>query len=365
VTAAWLKVAPRLTPEVSLFAEGWVMGQDLFGSADAEGLLREAYLALRLGSVDVWIGKQIIVWGRADRINPTDNLTPRDFTLLVPDEDDQRFGTPAVRATYFLGSLSLTGIWLLGAEPDVVPIRRPPPPLSLGERSPGGALGQGAVRIDQTGKGIEWSLSYFDGFDRVPDLGIGRVGGSGVGLFLRPHRIRVLGGDLATTVGRYGLRAEAAYTFTEDSRGDDPHIKNPFFFMVAGGDRTFFEHLNVNLQYILRVVSRYRSPFSIQDPLTRAVAIEGALLTNQLDRVQHSVSVRLSDRWLNETLQAELAGIVTVHRVGFVLRPRVTYALSDHWRVAVGGDLFGGDPLAFLGNLRKNSTAFVEFRWSF
>ena len=36
--------------------------------------------------------------GRADRINPTDNLTPRDFTLLVPDDEDQRFGTAAIRA---------------------------------------------------------------------------------------------------------------------------------------------------------------------------------------------------------------------------------------------------------------------------
>lgn len=365
MAAVWLKAAPRLTPDVSLFAEGWVMSRDLFGGGEAEGTLREAYLGLRLGPVDVRAGKQIIVWGRADRINPTDNLTPRDFTLPVPEDDDQRVGAPAVRATYFFGSLSLTGIWLADFAPDVVPIRRPPPPLTVRERTPGDTLGQGAVRIEQTGKAVDWSLSYLDGFDLTPDLGIGPVGGSGIGLFLRSHRVRVIGADAAATVGRYGLRGEAAYTFTEDPRGDNPHVKNPFFFLVVGGDRTFFEHLNVNLQYLLRVVTRYHSPFGIQDPLAQAVAIQGALLANQLDQVQHAVSLRVSNRWLNETLEAELVGIVSVHRVGYVLRPRVTYALSDHWRLAVGADLFGGDRLSFLGNLRENSTGFVELRWSF
>ena len=168
-----------------------------------------------------------------------------------------------------------------------------------------------------------------------------------------------------TVVGPYGLRGEAAYTFTEDADGDDPGIKNPFFFLVVGADRTFLEHLNVNVQYILRVVTRYHSPFGIRDPLAREVAVQAALLVNQLDHMQHSFSLRVSHRWLHETLEAELATIVSVDRFGWVLRPRVTYALTDRWRLTVGGDLFGGDRLSFFGNLRENSAAFVELRWSF
>lgn len=306
------------------------------------------------------------MWGRADRINPTDNLTPRDFTLLVPDDEDQRFGAPAVQAKYYLGSLSLTGVWLAGFEADTVPLRRPPPPLVIRDRRPDGStLAQGAIRLEQTGRMVDWSLSYFDGFDRIPDLAVGPQGAAGGELILKSHRIRVVGADAATKVGRYGLRGEAAYTFTEDGAGTDPNVKNPFFFMVVGGDRTFLEHLNVNLQYLLHVVTAYRSPFQIQDPLTREVAVQADLLTNQLDRVQHSFSLRVSNRWLNETLQAELAGLVSAQRFGWALRPRVTYALSDHWRAAVGADIFGGNRLSFLGNLRDNTTAFVEIRCTY
>ena len=54
------------------------------------GRLREGYL--ETGN-DAWrwrVGRQIIAWGRSDRINPTDYLAPRDLTLLVPEDDEQR-----------------------------------------------------------------------------------------------------------------------------------------------------------------------------------------------------------------------------------------------------------------------------------
>jgi len=363
--ALWLRAAPRFGENLSLFAEGWVRSQDLFGDVDPEGLLREAYLDLRYGPIDVRAGKQIVTWGRADRINPTDVVTPRDFTLLVPDDEDQRFGETAIRATYFQRGLSLTGIWLLDFEPSVVPLRKPPPPLTIRERKPGGQLAQGAVRLEQSGSAVDWSLSYFDGLDTIPDLALSATGLRGPELVLQSHRVRVVGIDAATAVGPYSLRGEAAYTFTEDENGADPAIKNPFLFVVVGGDRTFVERLNVNLQYILRVVMHYQSPFDIANPLTRDVAVQAALLDNQLDHVQHSFSLRVSYRWLQDTLEAELAAVVTVDRFGWVLRPRVTYALTDRWRLTVGGDLFGGERLSFFGNLRDNSAAFAELRWSF
>ncbi|MBI3605573.1 MAG: hypothetical protein HY202_06050 [Nitrospirae bacterium] len=49
-----------------------------------------------------FVGKQIVVWGRADGINPTDNLTPHDFTVLLPFEDDQRFGTTALKLDLYI-----------------------------------------------------------------------------------------------------------------------------------------------------------------------------------------------------------------------------------------------------------------------
>ncbi len=363
-SALWLKMAPKLWPQASLTVEGWVRNQDLFHEDATDGALREAYFDASLRDLDLRIGKQLIVWGRADRINPTDNLTPRDFTLLVPEDDDQRLGAVAAKATYYLGGVALTGIWLPHFDPHTIPIGRRSG-VTIRERLPQNTLAQGAARIEQTGKAVDWSLSYYDGFDLFPDIALEQVRDSGEDLVLRHHRIRVIGADAATTVGRYGLRAEAAYTFTEDSRGADPRVKNPFFSLVAGGDRTFFEYLNVNLQYLFHYVVRHRSPSEILDPVERSVAIEQAGISNQFDRVQHGLSLRVSHKWLNETLEGEVAAVVLFARLDYVVRPKLLYALTDRWKLTVGADIFRGEPQSFLGRLRDNSTAYAELRWSF
>jgi uncharacterized protein DUF1302 len=363
--ALWLKAAPRLAEKAALLVEGWVMNQDLFHEDATGGRWREAYIDLGLGPFDVRLGKQIVAWGRADRVNPTDVVSPRDFTLLVPDDDDQRFGVAALKATYYAGTVSVTGLWLAEFEPHVTPIPRPDAPFTTRERVPADPVAQWAVKLDHTGGGFDWSLSYFDGFDPFPDLGIDRVTPAGVELILRHHRIRVVGADAATTVGRYGLRGEAAYTFTEDPAGDNPQVKNPFFFMVVGGDRTVAEHLNINLQYIFRYVVHFRSPVDISNPVERGVATQQAVASNQLDRIQHGAAVRISHRWLNDTLEGEVASILSLTRLDYVLRPKLTYALTDRLKGVVGADVFRGPPRSFLGNLRENTTVYAELRWSF
>src|SRR5262249_30531415 len=149
----------------------------------------------------------------------------------------------------------------------------------------------------------DWSVSYYNGSALFPDLSIERRGPLPIGILMSYHRIQVVGADAATTLGRYGLRGEAAYTFTKESRGIDPEVTNPFFFLVLGADRTFLEHLNVNVQYIFRAIINYQDPETLRNPLQRNVAIRQALINNPLDRIEHAVSTRINNRWLNDTLE--------------------------------------------------------------
>ncbi len=364
-TALWLKAAPKLLDNLSLVAEGWVRNQDLFHADATDGRLREGYLDAHWERLDLRVGRQIIAWGRADRINPTDNLTPRDYTLLVPEDDDQRLGVAAGRATLALGAgAALTGIWLPEFEPHTIPLRKTPG-VTLRDRTPGETLGRWALKLEQTGGAVDWSLSFYDGFDLIPDFAVDRVGLGFLDVAVKHHRIRVVGADAATTLGRFGLRGEAAFTFTEDPHGGKPHVKNPFFFLVLGADRTFGESLNVNLQYLFRYVVRHRSPVDLVDPVVRAVATDQALVANELDEVQHGASLRVSNKWLNETLETEVGAVLTFTRLDFVVRPKVSYAVTDRWKVVAGADLFRGERRSFFGRLRDNSTAYVEVRWSF
>ncbi len=367
----WLKASPRLGENAGALFEGWVMNSRLFEAEATEGKLRQGYLDLTTGPLDLRIGKQLIVWGRADRINPTDNLTPRDFTLLVPEDDDQRFGVSGLKTTLHARDIKVTGIWLPVFSPDKIPLGTQPF-VTFREITPSFALGRGqwAARLEQTGRTVDWSLSYFDGFDRFPDLGVGRVVAGPfappiVEVLLQHHRLRVIGADAATTLQRFGLRGEMAYTFTQDRSGRNPEIKNPYFFLVLGADRTFLDDLNVNLQYIFRAIVNFRDPTGIGNPIQRSVAIDNATINSQLDRFQHAASARVSHRWLNETLEVEVGGVYGFTRGDYAIRPKVTYAFTDRLKGTVGGDVFRGPRPSFFGRIQEASTAYAELKFSF
>lgn len=351
VGTLWVKAEHRPADRLALLVDGWVsLRRDQQGFEDA-GDIREAFADLRLGPVDLRVGRQIIAWGRADGINPTDQLTGKDIARLVPEDDERRLGTTAVRAGYFRGGFSASGFWLPEFRPGRLPLPSRPGDPAIVQKFPSWPGSQFALRLERTGGAIDWSLSHFRGVDLSPDLGPGR---------LTHHRIKVFGADLAANLGRFGLRAEAAYTRTQDPDGRDPAVKNPFVFVVVGVDRTLREQLNVNLQYLFRFVERVTPVGEVG-----SVAHQQATLSSQTQRFQHGASLRIANTWLRETLTAELAAAGYVQPWGLTLNPKVTYLASDRWKVLFGAEVFRGSRSSVFGMLRPNSAVYVDVRCSF
>jgi hypothetical protein len=359
--ALWLKTQPNVGPDASLQIEGWVRNDDSFAKGKSQGQLREGYLYYAAGDLDWRIGKQIIAWGRADGLNPTDNLTPRDYTLLTPEDSDQRLGTTAVKMNYHLPNATLTAIWLPTFTPSVYPI---PPQSGIPASESVSWVRQAALKLDHSSSNADWSVSWFSGLDMTPDLKMNVSGVSGTTFVLQHRRIRVLGLDGATTIQRYGLRAEAAYTLT-DNAANDPLVKQPFLYAIIGGDRTFGDNFNINLQYYFRRVSNFHDPQAITDLTLRTIALQQAILSNQATRFQQGITLRISDKWLDETLEGEIAGVFPIARGDFALKPKMLYAFTDQWKGTLGADIFRGSDNTFYGRLRSNSSLFAEIKYSF
>jgi len=348
-----LKFAPYLTlySELRFIAEKPWKG--VYSS------LREVYGDIYLNSLDFRIGKQIIQWGRADGTNPTDNITPWNYTLLFSEDSQLRSGVIALRSNYYYKNLTFTGIWIPFFEPNRFPL---PPNYQVTEETPSQTLGnsQYAFKIDSTGGILDWSLSYFDGFDPMPDLSL-----STTGIILRYPRIRVIGGDFAATLGKFGIRGEAAYFFTEDMDGNNPEKKNPYLFYVLGVDRTLWEYLYLNLQFIQRIVVNYKNPMEIQNPYLRDVAVRGAIINNQLDRITNAISLKIGYKMFHETLNLELSGIYNITRRDYLIRPKVIYAFTDHLSGILGADIYEGKENTLFGLLEDNTTFFAEIKYGF
>lgn len=367
----WLRMQPALSGTLSLKLEGWVTRQpavdeDKDSQPADPGELREAYLAYLGEALEVRVGRQIAVWGRADRLNPTDNLTSRDARLLFPEDDDQRRGSGMLQVAYPVLGATVRAYWI----PEFRPNRFPTPPLAKGVRfgddEPVNDPSQGALRIDHSGGAVDWSLSYFDGHDRNPDVVMDRVTPTGTVVLQRRYgRVRVVGADAATTLGRFGLRAEAAVTTTEDEDGTDPEVKNGFLYAVAGADRTFFEYLNVNLQYIYRQTDQWRDPRTLPNPQVRALAVQNAIFSQQLHRVENGASLRISYQFLNETLTTEIAAVQFFQEGDGVVAPKITYKATDTLRLTLGGQYFSGPDESLFGAQKDNSTTYFEVRWGY
>ena len=168
---------------------------------------------------------------------------------------------------------------------------------------------------------------------------------------------------MAKTVGDYGLRAEVAYTETKDVEGNDFLTKNSNFYGVLGVDRTFFGDLNINVQYIYRHTLDWRDTDNIADSNERYLAERININANQKSTDFHAGSGRVSYKMFNETLKLELA--LAGWFDNGLIRPKVTYAISDSLRAILGAEFYEGEKDSFFGRLKDVSTGFLELRYLF
>ncbi|NOZ86180.1 MAG: hypothetical protein GXP49_07920 [Deltaproteobacteria bacterium] len=257
-------------------------------------LLWEAYVDLYsfagIEGLDLRIGKQRIAWGTADRLNPTDNLNPDDFT------DFFNFGakvpTWALKMEWSIieDRLKLTGVFL----PGIVPISLPrfgEMPLMTGDlpvgRLPEGMKIEGmrssvaspkydfehlmqAVKVSGTLLTVDWSVSYFHGWDDLfypykVNVELQSLNSVTINTEMAYPELHVVGFDLAGELFTVGWWAEVAVfiperecdTFVTIPTGissyqttksaalkDDPYVK-----YTVGLDYTFSWGTYLNFQY--------------------------------------------------------------------------------------------------------------------
>ena len=366
VGSVWATAVPQEVAGIRTYFDARLQGQDLTRGSRVSSDLREAYAQTALGNFDLRMGRQITVWGRADKVNPTDAWSTRNYTLLVPNDEDQRLGVASLQGTWNLGAYRVIGLWQPEWRSPVLPIPPLPRGISLQNIAPTHPAGQFGIKLDHSGEGVDWSVSYARSINRTPDLAIvsqGLPAGTSVAPLYR--HVEVIGADAAVPVGQYGLRAEIAYTKTGNRGGNDPFAQNNNVFAVFGVERTFIGELNVNAQYLYRRTFDLRDPDPNAAPDIRLLTLEERVLSNQLATNTHGASLRINYKAWNETLEMELAGVVWFKNGDTAIRPKVTYAFTDRLKVILGGEIYRGPGRSFFGQLNPTSTAYAELQFGF
>jgi hypothetical protein len=163
IGSIWIKAEAAHGQWRTVF-DGWLRDDDTGRARGRSGRAREAYLQFDSGATSIRLGQQLVVWGRADQLNPTDNLTPRDFTVLATDNADERFGTLALAINHRIGNYTWSTALLPRFRPNVVPW---PASTPIAESKPAGGQ-QVGVKVDHSGgSSMDWSASWYSGREGI------------------------------------------------------------------------------------------------------------------------------------------------------------------------------------------------------
>ena len=352
---------PKLAASASLGFNARLDWQDPSLSAKIRHQMREAYLNIEEGAFSLRLGRQVLAWGRADRINPTDSLSPRDFTALVTEDEDQRTGLDAVRFRYALSpDLSFIAV-AARFEPNQTP-QGSLPPNRVNAAVPGQT--EWAFKLDHSGSGLDGSLSYYEGYERQGRYRFDNRATDGPVFRNDYEKVQTFGADYAAALGPWTWRGEISHSNMRAVCDLCPREERSVARVVVGVDRDFLDTMNVNLQVFVTTRKGYQDPGSMP-AATQAIQSGLNRLNSEYGAQETGVTVRLSDRLLNEKLKWEISAVLDLTGHSSVVRPRLTYALSDHLKITAGIDYFSGGAQSYFGALGKNTLGFLALRLVF
>jgi Protein of unknown function (DUF1302) len=345
---------------------------------------RQALLDGKVKKADLKLGLQQVVWGQADGLRVLDVINPLDYReFILEDFIDSRRPLWLARADTPVGKGSLQLIWVPYFSPGRLPAADNE--FGLGESFGLGLIGEATrelnlpqlmYRVEKTERPAyrlkssqfgarysrsvgKWDLTanYFYGWEDVPTNYLGGVENAlkdaPPALVFKPRydRKEVFGGTAATNFGSVVLRLEAGWNRSKATAvttiTQTGFEKRGQFSSVAGLDWSAKPWLWVSGQYFLSFGS----------------APQERLL---LPRYNHLASIYFRTNFLRESLRPELFVLTGLNpsAVGqYLIRPRITKTIGDHWSVGVGADFLGGKRTNVFGYFDSRDRVVIELKW--
>ena len=351
--ARWLLMAAGLDFRANTddqVEDSWELDWDDRGSARPRLAIRRLAATLTHGPLTVELGKQFVRWGKTDVVVPTDRFAPRDFLTVI---DAPYLAIMAVRGTVQAGTHTLEAVW----SPRLTPSRLP----RIGQRwavlpatAPANVSivdapvafptrGQAGVRYGQIGNRFEYSLSFYDGFNHLPEIGFDAVDplSETIALTRVYPPLRSYSADAAVPLPWFTLKTEAAY-LTSSSPSTDEYL-----LYVVQVERQTGEWLLIG-GYAGEVVTERRSPF--------VFAPDRGLSRAFLGRASYTIDGNRS---------VEFEGAARYNGDGVYVKAEYSQAYRRHWRGIVSGVALAGDADDFIGQYRRNSYLRFLLRYSF
>ena len=341
----------------------WSIDWDDRGELRPALSLRRLSVAARKGGVSFEAGKQLVRWGQADILNPTDRFAPRDFFEVV---DAEFLPVTAARLIWERGTNTFDLVvsrftpsripasgsrWsvpdrvslpLTALVPEILALGLTPPipVVDAGARFPTRA--QAGARWSHVGEGFELSAAIFDGFNHLPRLSSRLDPLLGELVVTREYSPRrMYGADAAWPTRWVTVKGEVGYFTSNRATAAEYGI---FVVQLERQTGEWF------------LVGGYAGEFVTREASELEFSPERGLAKTFLGRASYTIDS-------NRSLAFE--GAVRQAGEGAYLEAEFSQAFGQHWRVTTAGTLIRGRRDDFLGQFRENSNVRVGLRYSY
>ncbi|NOZ34279.1 MAG: DUF1302 domain-containing protein [Chlorobi bacterium] len=335
--------------------------------------LREVYLDLYFKNFDVRVGKQQIVWGKADGVFITDVVSPLNLEeFLLPDFDEIRTGVEAVKLDYYIGNNTLEAIWI----PQFTPTEAPKPgsiwyiqphfpapatfDWSKSSITPSLKNSEAFVKYTALTSAVDFEIMGGYTWDANPTMHVQKEFAVNLqthqpylaGLNITPehHRLYLAGGSFSTQIAGFVLRGEGAYYNgkyfqTEDPTAVDALSQNDFLHYLLGLDFNIGK-VKLSTQFVQETILNYND-----------------LIVNP--EFQNTMTFLARYDTQDDLLHFELFSYIGLTDTDALIRPKITYDFDDSFSILLGSNIFVGDRDGRFGQYQDNSMIYMKLKYSF
>ncbi len=343
----------------------------LYNADSIDFRMREIYMDMYFSNFDLRIGKQQVVWGKADGVFITDIVSPLNLTeFLLPDFDEIRTGVIAAKLDYYIGNSTIEAIVI----PQFTPTIRPAPnsiwyvqpefpaptvfDWSKSKIKPSLENSEVFLKYSAITSKIDFDLMGGYTWDDNPTMHVQKhmdnttMPPTLTGLTITPqhHRLTVAGGSFSSEIKGFILRGEGAYYNgkyfqTADPFATDAIIQKDYLNYVVGLDFSIGS-VKLSGQFIQKYILDYND-----------------FMTD--NEMQNTATFLARYDMLRETLHLELFSYIGLTNEDALIRPKISYDFDDSFSVLLGGNIFVGDRAGQFGQYKDNSMAYVKIKYSF
>jgi hypothetical protein len=330
--------------------------------------LREIYMDLYSDKLDVRIGKQQIIWGKAEGVFITDIISPKDLSeFLLRDFEEIRTGVTSVKLSYHSGIHTIEGVWVPVFTPTLMPssgsiwaptITFPITPIwdySTSNKAFSVTNSEAFLRYSLMASAFDLELVGGTFLYDDPAMHLSRQVNPSTqqlqSLTVRPdyHRVNMAGGSFSLPLGDFVLRGEGAYYDgryfqTTAPSAMDATIEKNYVHYMAGLDYTL-AGIKLSTQFIQERIIDYETGI------------------NNVE-VETTMTFLAKKDFFREKLWLELFAYVGLNNEDALIRPKLSYSIADGVDLQAGANIFTGTTGRF-GQYDANDMVFMKLKYSF